>query len=382
MGWPAHDWRARFFTSDRGRAFEASCIGGRCINCLNDSGQIRIVADSHGLGPGRLWCELEEMIPDAGFPDGVRLEVTPVQLDILLVPGASDAGTVIGTVPLPGGEAPDVSVLIDELAAVRATVSELEKRLQSIGDGSGGYESAGPPQAIIDMWNIACGTMGKFNGTSGFFELNGLTDLTYEEAIKILSYGRHWSFQHFAINPQTEKIKIRTNLPPQAYSTVTLDSFNQLFYGQSDIEVINLNPFSTGLNFSYGVNTKDSYAEKVFNKCAKLHTIYGYISVSNMTVITDWFNGAISLREVRLHGVNKDINFKDCPLLSADSLSYIISKRYSTNNIAITVHADVYAKLSGDTMNAAAAALSTSELQEWGAILAQAAEKNIQFATT
>ncbi len=381
MEWPLHDWRARFYTSNRGRYFEASCFDGVCRNCIKEDGKIRIVADGHGLGPGRLWCELDLFIPDDTYPDGIRHEVTPVPLDIDLVAGASDKVPVIGTVPLPGGELPDISAILDELASMRETVTALEKRLEFVGDGGGDYLPAGPPQVIIDTWNIACGTLGKFNATSGFFELNGLIDLTYEDAIKILSYGRHWSFQHFAINPQTEKSKIRTCLPPQAYSTGTLDTFNQLFYGQSDIEVINLNPFSTNLNFSYGVSTKEPYAEKVFNKCSKLHTIYGYISVANMSVINDWFNGCFLLRELRLFGVNKDLNFKDCPLLSPDSLSYIVSKRYSTNKITFTVHADVYAKLTGDTTNEVTAALSTSELEKWCAIMTLADEKNITFVT-
>ena len=53
----------------------------------------------------------------------------------------------------------------------------------------------------------------------------------------------------------------------------------------------------------------------------------------------------------------------------------------NTNNYTITVHADVYAKLTGDTTNEAAAALTADELSQWQALLTKAAGKNIAFAS-
>ena len=53
-----------------------------------------------------------------------------------------------------------------------------------------------------------------------------------------------------------------------------------------------------------------------------------------------------------------------------------------TTEITVTVHPDVYAKLTGDTTNAAAAALTADELARWQEVLAEAAEKQITFATT
>ena len=48
----------------------------------------------------------------------------------------------------------------------------------------------------------------------------------------------------------------------------------------------------------------------------------------------------------------------------------------------MTVHPDVYAKLTGDTTNAAAAALAADVLTQWQQVLADAMAKNISFATT
>lgn len=234
---------------------------------------------------------------------------------------------------------------------------------------------------FIDMWNTVCGVLGQYNKETGFFELNGLTDLTYEDAIKIMSYSKHWSYYHFSINSSTNKLKIRTNLTPQGYSNTKVNSFNMLFYNQTDIEVINLDSLSLELGYNYGILANEAYAEKVFMNCTNLHTIYGNIDVSNMSLLNDWFNNDSKLVDVRLKMLKKNVSFKDCSLLSLDSLSYIIQNRGSDNSITITVHPDIYAKLVGDTTNAAYNSLTEEEKAQWTALVPLAQSKNISFAT-
>ena len=62
-------------------------------------------------------------------------------------------------------------------------------------------------------------------------------------------------------------------------------------------------------------------------------------------------------------------------------MHYTVTNKTSTVTVTITVHKNIYAKLTGDTTNAAAAALSEDELAQWTALIDQAAAKNIQFAT-
>ena len=50
-------------------------------------------------------------------------------------------------------------------------------------------------------------------------------------------------------------------------------------------------------------------------------------------------------------------------------------------NSTITLHPNVYAKLTGDTTNPAAAALTPQELAQWMEVLTDAVDKNITFAT-
>ncbi|MDE6345371.1 MAG: hypothetical protein K2L55_01710, partial [Muribaculaceae bacterium] len=52
-----------------------------------------------------------------------------------------------------------------------------------------------PPQAFIDQWNAACSnrfvnssyykSYGRYNEATGFFVLNGITDISYAEAVRI-----------------------------------------------------------------------------------------------------------------------------------------------------------------------------------------------------
>lgn len=62
------------------------------------------------------------------------------------------------------------------------------------------------------------------------------------------------------------------------------------------------------------------------------------------------------------------------------SVNYLVANAANTSTITITVHADVYAKLTGDTTNAAAAALTEEEAAAWRQVLADANAKNISFA--
>ena len=62
-------------------------------------------------------------------------------------------------------------------------------------------------------------------------------------------------------------------------------------------------------------------------------------------------------------------------------MTNLVSLAANTAAITITVHPDVYAKLTGDTTNEAAAALTPEELAAWQQVLADAVDRNISFAT-
>lgn len=88
---PSFDWQARFYTRNRLQAFIAQSIGGVLSGCRIQDGKLMITADGHGLMPGRLNVEFFSFFPNESYPDGVQRLLFTKELDIELVPTASDA---------------------------------------------------------------------------------------------------------------------------------------------------------------------------------------------------------------------------------------------------------------------------------------------------
>lgn len=265
-----------------------------------------------------------------------------------------------------GGSELDISVIVTigpELlqAVVRKSVSEeIKKRL------------------FIDIWNDVCGTYGTYNNQTGYFELNGLTDITYEEALDIYRDGTFDSLSSAGKN-----FSHRTNLPIRArHSTGTIAmSFTSDDFAM-DTEVANLKTLNSSIGFS-------AYPISIYNKpmgYAKLKKIIGFIDFHFARATINWFVGATNIEEVEIHRLAYSINLGSCSKLSLQSFTTLINNADSDKDSGIhprvvTVHADVYAKLTGDTTSSAAAALTEEELAQWAQVLTDAMAKNISFAT-
>lgn len=217
-------------------------------------------------------------------------------------------------------------------------------------------------KVFIDQWNAACGEYGRYNPSTGFFELNGLTDITYEEAVKIHTNthynggGCNWLYAGF---------NYRTNIPlPDSVKSSYLVGFRGFCYG-ANFEVLNVR--SIKLDTTANVLT-GSYKE-----------IIGVIDLASIKPTIDLSHS--KFEDVQLHSVNTNLLLDNSRSLSFDSVKYLVANATNTSAITIKVHPDVYAKLTGDTTNEAAAALSAGELAQWQEVLMDAANKNISFAT-
>lgn len=222
---------------------------------------------------------------------------------------------------------------------------------------------------FVDQWNAACGSYGKYDPANAPdaqhpFYLNHIW-LTYKEAMDVMTAG---SRQTYTLQDAYINLAIRTHLPrigagQAAYAAQT---FRSCVYLET-VEMANLN-----------------LGGAVFYDCQKLRSINKTEpAIYNLNGYpSDNFQNCVSLVEIRgvLRG-NCNISFSDSPLLSLSSLEYMVSRAVNTQAITVTVHPDVYAKLTGDTTNAAAAALSADELAQWQSLVSAAAAKNISFAT-
>lgn len=79
--------------------------------------------------------------------------------------------------------------------------------------------------------------------------------------------------------------------------------------------------------------------------------------------------------------IKESFDVRTSSLLTFSTMQYLVTNAANTSSITVTVHPDVYAKLTGDTTNAAAAALTSDELAQWTALATTANSKNISFAT-
>lgn len=225
-----------------------------------------------------------------------------------------------------------------------------------------------------ELWNSLCGSLGGYNKETGFYELNGITDLTRQEAVDIVADTMKWHFETCRNNT----FKGRTNLPFDIWYNGNLNGY--LFYTSPNLEIARLQ--NTLINPERNV-TIESIA---FFNCHKLKQVLGNIRCK--TANGSYFTGCSALEYVDFSSqysneVRKSFSMKDSPLLNLETFQRLTRGSYdasSLNPITITVHADVYAKLTGDTTNEAAAALTEDELAQWTALYETALTKNITFA--
>jgi hypothetical protein len=80
----------------------------------------------------------------------------------------------------------------------------------------------------------------------------------------------------------------------------------------------------------------------------KIKYIYGIIDATATSDDSSYWLHTAGLIEVRLHNIKVGIKFPLAKNISKASILYMIENEASTKAIAITLHADAYARLSAD----------------------------------
>lgn len=182
-----------------------------------------------------------------------------------------------------------------------------------------------------------------YNETTGFYELNGLTDITEEEMRTIYKYaGTPQAKAAFAYS------KARTNLPmPGMYNGTVYEA---MFYGCSNLEVAYLGNKQSSPT-SYDVPLIYTEGNNCFYLCKKLKKIYGKIYQRNNWGLT--FGECLALEEVRIAELYSSIQLSWSPNLSKESVLYMITNANppsgaAAGSIAITLYPTAYARLKDD----------------------------------
>lgn len=229
-----------------------------------------------------------------------------------------------------------------------------------------------------DMFNLAAGSDGGYKPSEAPdpakpYLLNTLW-LSYEEAVKIYAingadagrYQPNISIRYSPYHHAPLVDSVRTLFKVCGYTTDY-----GMFFGATKLEVVNVN-ISGNLTWAFRGNSK-------------LKTVLGTVEIyavnSGDTLI---WNCAL-LEDVNLKGLRYNIRMRGCPKLSLATMQYLVNNASTEitaeKPVVVTVHADVFAKLTGDMTNEAAAALTDDEKTAWAAVLTAATSKYISFAT-
>lgn len=226
---------------------------------------------------------------------------------------------------------------------------------------------------FIDMWVKAWGKYGGYDAeaTDGRPFLGNDLRMTYDEAIKVFIYSLPLKSKE-PNNYYHAYPDVRTFIPNMT-SGMSM-SYQGCYAYCSSLEVVRvLSGYGDAVNVS-NLNT-------CFYLCRGLRAILGDIIFAGLPNVSGAFYRCEVLEEVRIKNLNQSISFEYSPRLSLESFAYMIAYASNTSDIPITVHPDVYAKLTGDTTTSAAAALSPEELAAWQQVFADAMDKQITFTT-
>ena len=157
-------------------------------------------------------------------------------------------------------------------------------------------------------------------------------------------------------------------------------SYRGTFFGLSNLEVARLS--TNDLQGVWVSNMQDA-----FHGCLKLKEIIPAI-IDSTDSWTSWgaaFRDCAELESFQLKGLRYNLGLKWSPKLSLATMQYLVDNASTAitaeSPVVVTVHADVFAKLTGDMTNEAAAALTDDEKTAWAAVLTAATSKYISFAT-
>lgn len=230
-----------------------------------------------------------------------------------------------------------------------------------------------------DMFNLAAGSDGGYKPSEAPdpakpYLLNKLW-LSYEEAVKIYAIngadaghvlpdiGRRFSLYYGA----SYMSGVRTLFKVAGKTTM-----QGMFFSCKDLETLHLE--ITGGHLAW-----------LFRGNSKLKTVTGTIDLGETQGGYAVIFGAALLENVNFKNLKSSVKFIDAPKLSLATMQYLVDNASTAitaeKPVVVTVHADVFAKLTGDMTNEAAAALTDDEKTAWAAVLTAATSKYISFAT-
>ena len=174
-----------------------------------------------------------------------------------------------------------------------------------------------------------------WNADTGYWEFIGVNDMTNED--------------------MREEILLGNNRIYSAANLINLASIERVIFGRvnllldaewSALSADNLAPFNERLEvIQFSTRKNDvvfiqSFAWGCYG-CKRLRSFFNIMDVSKAN-IGSAFGACVALETIMLRGLNKDVSFADSPLLSKESLLYMIRNSVQGAEFTITLHPAVY----------------------------------------
>ena len=198
-----------------------------------------------------------------------------------------------------------------------------------------------------------------YNEATGFYELNGLTDITEEEMRVIYEKTWGWWLHLPTLNGFGTALP-RTNIPCPDYKiivyakNISLNSIFSLSGNDDNLEVVNLRALYTPTGFD---EIKIVDLNWAFQYDKKIKEVQGII---NVTEARSDLNIGGNIETINIKGLKVNIRFYNSQRLSKESVLYMINNSEATSAITISLNKAVYDVMKDDADIIAALAEKTN----------------------
>lgn len=199
----------------------------------------------------------------------------------------------------------------------------------------------------------------KYNEATGYYELNGLTDITEEEMGVIYEKTWGWWLHLPSLNGFGSALP-RTNIPCPDYkiisyaSNISIHSIFSASGNDDNLEVVNLRALYTPTGFDEIKIVDFNWA---FQVCKKIREVQGIINVEKACYD---LNIGGNIETINIKGLKVNIRFYNSQRLSKESVLYMINNSAATSAITISLNKAVYDVMKDDADIIAALAEKTN----------------------
>lgn len=240
----------------------------------------------------------------------------------------------------------------DAASANGSLYARIKKNATDIYD----YASKMNSGTLRDLY-ISAGAV--YNERTGYYELNGLTDIT-EEEMRVI-YEKTWGWWlHLPYLNGFGSALPRTNIPCPDYkiiyyaSNISLNSVFSLSNNADNLEVVNLRALYTPAGLDEIKIVDFNWA---FQYDRKIREVQGIINVKN---VLHKLNIGGNIETINIKGLKVDIRFYNSQRLSKESVLYMINNSEATSAITICLNKAVYDVMKDDADIIAALAEKTN----------------------